>query len=44
MSAVDIADIVTWVVNRPGHVNINTLEVMCTDQAWGPFAVHRAKE
>lgn len=44
MSAVDIADIVTWVVNRPGHVNINTLEVMCTDQAWGPFAVHRVKD
>ena len=44
MSAVDIANIVTWVVNRPGHVNINTLEVMCTDQAWGPFAVHRVKE
>ncbi len=44
MSAVDIADIVTWVVNRPGHVNINTLEVMCTDQTWGPFAVHRVKD
>jgi NADP-dependent 3-hydroxy acid dehydrogenase YdfG len=43
MSAEDIADIVTWVVSRPVHVNINTLEVMCTDQAWGPFAVHREK-
>jgi len=44
MSAADIAEIVTWVVNRPGHVNINTLEVMPTDQAWGPFAVHRVKD
>ncbi len=43
MSAEDIADIVTWVVSRPVHVNINTLEVMCTNQAWGPFAVHREK-
>ena len=43
MSAADIAEIVTWVVSRPVHVNINTLEVMCTDQAWGPFAVHRVK-
>ncbi len=43
MSADDIAEIVTWVVKRPVHVNINTLEVMCIDQAWGPFAVHRAK-
>jgi NADP-dependent 3-hydroxy acid dehydrogenase YdfG len=43
MSAADIAEIVTWVVSRPVHVNINTLEVMCIDQAWGPFAVHRVK-
>jgi NADP-dependent 3-hydroxy acid dehydrogenase YdfG len=41
MSADDIAEIVTWVAGRPEHININTLEVMPTDQAWGPFAVHR---
>jgi NADP-dependent 3-hydroxy acid dehydrogenase YdfG len=41
LTADDIAETVTWVVNRPGHVNINSLEVMCIDQAWGPFAIHR---
>ena len=33
---------VAWVVSRPGHVNINTLELMSIDQTWGPFAIHRA--
>jgi NADP-dependent 3-hydroxy acid dehydrogenase YdfG len=41
LTAGDIAETVTWVVNRPAHVNINSLEVMCIDQAWGPFAIHR---
>jgi NADP-dependent 3-hydroxy acid dehydrogenase YdfG len=41
LTAVDIAETVTWVVNRPAHVNINSLEVMTVDQAWGPFAIHR---
>jgi len=44
MSAADIAEIVTWVASRPGNVNINTLEVMCTDQTWGPFAVNRSQK
>lgn len=43
LTAADIAETVTWVVNRPAHVNINSLEVMCIDQAWGPFAIHREK-
>jgi hypothetical protein len=30
------------VADLPPHVNINTLEVMSIDQAWGPFAIHRA--
>lgn len=42
LTAADIAETVTWVVNRPAHVNINSLEVMSIDQAWGPFAIHRA--
>jgi NADP-dependent 3-hydroxy acid dehydrogenase YdfG len=42
LTAADIAETVEWVVNRPAHVNINTLELMCVDQAWGPFAIHRA--
>ena len=41
LSAADIAETVSWVVNRPSHVNINSLELMSIDQAWGPFAIHR---
>ena len=37
----DIAETVFWIVNRPAHVNINAIELMPVDQAWGPFAVHR---
>lgn len=43
LTADDIAGIVVWVTSQPPHVNVNTLEVMCIDQAWGPFAVHREK-
>lgn len=42
LTAGDIAETVAWVVGRPAHVNINTLELMCVDQAWGPFAIHRS--
>ncbi|KAA0894023.1 SDR family oxidoreductase [Oryzomonas rubra] len=41
LTAADIAETVQWAVNRPPHVNINTLEVMSIDQAWAPFAIHR---
>lgn len=41
LTAADIAETVTWVVNRPAHVNINSVEMMCVDQTWGPFAIHR---
>ncbi len=41
LSAEDIADIIFWVVNTPPHVNINSLEVMPSCQAWGPLAIHR---
>ncbi len=41
LTAVDIAETVVWVVNRPAHVNINSLELMPVDQAWGPFSIHR---
>jgi len=44
LTADDIAETVAWVVNRPAHVNINTLEVMSIDQAWGPFAIHREQQ
>ena len=41
LTAEDIAETVQWAVNRPAHVNVNTLEIMSIDQAWGPFAIHR---
>lgn len=41
LSAVDIAETVAWVVGRPAHVNINTLEIMPVSQSWGPMAIHR---
>jgi 3-hydroxy acid dehydrogenase/malonic semialdehyde reductase len=41
LTAHDIADIVLWAVSRPARVNINTVEVMPVDQAFGPFAVKR---
>ena len=44
LTADDIAETVHWAVNRPAHVNINTLEIMSIDQAWGPFAIHRTKD
>lgn len=44
LTADDIAETVTWVVNRPAHVNINSLELMPVNQAWGPFSIHREKQ
>jgi NADP-dependent 3-hydroxy acid dehydrogenase YdfG len=44
LTAEDIAETVLWVTNRPPHVNINTLELMSIDQAWGPFAINREKQ
>lgn len=41
LTAVDVAETVAWVVNRPAHVNINSLEVMPVDQTWGPLSIHR---
>ncbi|MEE4244334.1 MAG: SDR family oxidoreductase [Kangiellaceae bacterium] len=38
----DIARSVVWASNQPEHVNINSIEVMPTCQAWAPLAV--AKE
>jgi NADP-dependent 3-hydroxy acid dehydrogenase YdfG len=34
--AVDIAEAVLWSVMRPAHVNISSIEIMPTCQAWGP--------
>ena len=41
LSADDVADAVAWCVTRPPHVNVNIVEIMPTQQAFGPFTVHR---
>jgi 3-hydroxy acid dehydrogenase/malonic semialdehyde reductase len=41
MTAEDIAEAVLWVVNRPAHLNINSIEMMPVNQAWGPLAIYR---
>ena len=38
----DIADTVHWIASRPAHVNINTISLMPTCQAFSPFAVKRS--
>ena len=38
----DIADTVHWVVSRPAHVNINTISMMPTCQAFASLAVKRS--
>lgn len=37
----DIADTITWLLERPPHVNINSIELMATQQAFGGFSTHR---
>jgi 3-hydroxy acid dehydrogenase/malonic semialdehyde reductase len=41
LRAADVADTVAWCVTRPAHVNVNSIELMPVQQAFGPFAVHR---
>ncbi|MFD1789835.1 SDR family NAD(P)-dependent oxidoreductase [Sphingomonas floccifaciens] len=41
MTSEDIADTLLWVATLPPHLNINTLELMPTNQSWQGFAVHR---
>lgn len=43
LSAQDIAETILWCIARPSHVNINRVEIMPTEQAFSPFAVHRKK-
>ena len=44
LTAEDIAEVVFWVTSLPEHVNINRIEVMPTDQTWGPLALDRRQE
>lgn len=41
LSAEDIADSVLYCLTCPPHVNINSIELMPTNQAFGPLAVYR---
>lgn len=41
LTAEDIANTIWWLVNTPEHMNVTTMEVMPTQQATGPLAVHR---
>jgi 3-hydroxy acid dehydrogenase/malonic semialdehyde reductase len=41
LSAQDIAETILWIVSLPAHVNVNTIELMPTQQAFSPFAIHR---
>ncbi|MGE4527113.1 MAG: SDR family NAD(P)-dependent oxidoreductase [Rhodospirillaceae bacterium] len=40
----DIADAIFWVASLPKHVNINSLEVMPTTQAWQALGITRDAE
>jgi 3-hydroxy acid dehydrogenase / malonic semialdehyde reductase len=41
MSADDVALVCEGVLKLPAHINVNTLEIMPVQQAFGPFAVDR---
>ena len=41
LTAEDVAEATYWITTLPAHVNINTLAMMPTAQAFGPLAVHR---
>ena len=41
LTAGDIAECCFFAATLPAHVNINTLEVMPTNQAFSPFAFHK---
>jgi 3-hydroxy acid dehydrogenase/malonic semialdehyde reductase len=43
MTPDDIAEVIHWCVTRPAHLNINTIELMPTDHAFNPLAVHRRR-
>jgi 3-hydroxy acid dehydrogenase / malonic semialdehyde reductase len=41
LTAEDIADTVHWVVSRPAHVNVNSIELMPVAQAFNNFKIDR---
>jgi NADP-dependent 3-hydroxy acid dehydrogenase YdfG len=44
LSGQDIAQAILWCVTQPPHVNVNRMEIMPTQQAFSPFAIHRDKD
>ena len=44
LKAGDIAETVFFAANMPEHANITRLEIMATDQATGPFLIHRREK
>lgn len=43
LTANDVANTIVWCASLPGHVNVNRLELMPTQQSFAGFAVHRDK-
>ena len=43
LTATDIAESVLWAASQPSHVNINNIEIMPTNQAFGAFPVYRGE-
>ena len=41
LGADDVADAVAYVITRPAHVNVNSMQIMPVCQAFGPLAVKR---
>jgi 3-hydroxy acid dehydrogenase/malonic semialdehyde reductase len=41
MTAGDVAESIHWAASMPGHVNVNTIELMATAQSFAPFQVAR---
>ena len=41
LNAFDIAETVSWIVNLPSRVNVNTISLMPICQAFSPFAISR---
>lgn len=44
MTPEDIAESIFWAVGVPRHMNINRIQMMATEQAFSPFAIHRTKK
>lgn len=41
LTADDIAETILWCITRPPHMNLNTIEIMPTQQACAPLAIYR---